>query len=59
MSEIQWEGEPRWFTEVYAENLHLIWMNLKWWSRAGVVDKTNFLSIMVGVPHGGGGGLVG
>ena len=34
-------------------------MSLKWWSRAGVVDKTNVLSIMAGVLHGGGGGLVG
>lgn len=56
---MQWEGEPRWFTAVYVENLHLIWMSLKWWSRAGVVDKTNVLSIMAGVLHGGGGSLVG
>ena len=34
-------------------------MSLKWWSRVGVVDKTNVLSIMAGVLRGGGGGLVG
>lgn len=47
-----WEGEPRWFTEVYVENPCLTWMSLKWWSRTNVDGKTNVPSVVVGVLRG-------